>query len=332
MEQFLWDSPLAIIITNHSGSILECNAKAHSYFGRRHLENIQDLFSTDSQFDFDEILKFPEKTTYEGYFNTQQNQAFLAHLSASINKDQICWYIQNKQKQIELENAVEQYQNIPTEFGHELNNLLTIIISATELINMDSYDERHSRDIENILTASFRATSRIRSFMNFGRKQFSKKKILPLQEFLFHNVHFLQNCLGSQHKLSLPQAEIDANIYVPEASFRALLTHVCTFLRLHSFQASSYQLYISENIVSPPLSSHHLGIAEGKYYFVSFVEQNFPLTEQVLLEPEYIITSKDEILGQIWEASLRCGGSFLQRIAPNRRRCVTIYLPNIAYM
>ena len=48
-----------------------------------------------------------------------------------------------------------------------------IIISAAELVKMDTIDENNVKDIEHILEASFRATSRVRAFMNFGRKHVS---------------------------------------------------------------------------------------------------------------------------------------------------------------
>lgn len=329
MEQFLKDSPLVIITTDHRGFVYQYNTKATLYFGRILAKNIQDLFAPDSQFNISEMLEAPCNTTHKGYFQKQHNQIFFADVSKSQTPKIICWYILDQQKHVDLNNTIQQYQNIPREFSHELNNLLTVIISASELLRFEFQNEQILEDTDNILRASYRATTRIKAFMDFGRKQFLSKKILSLAAFLAQNEQLLQNCLGERHQLYLPILENEISICVPEASFRALLTHICTYLRLQVTQNSSFYIKQLRKEIAPPLSSHYLGVAEDSYQIISFTEENFPMEEQTLCTPKYISHSKDEILGQIWEASLRCGGSFLQRIAPNGRRCVTIYLPDI---
>lgn len=328
MEKFLRTSPIAIILTDTFGSIQEYNSKAEYYFGRKLANTIQDLIPPNSQLDIPEIIERPFATIYEGYFTNQQGGVFFANLSVSQNEEQICWFITERQAFLDLQNTLSRHQNSPYEFQHEMSNLLSIIISAAELIAMDTNDKQILEDVGSILHASNRTMSRIRVFSMFNQTLIKKKSLLSLKEFLKENESLFVDTIGNKNHLIFPDLENDISIYVPETSFRSLLITICIHLRLSKKEAT-YQFHISEEKLFPPFSFHSLGLATGRAYTISIIEKGFPFTEEILTSSKYIQPSKEATLGQAWETSLYCGGSFLQRISPNGRRCVTIYLPNI---
>ena len=332
MNQFLFDNPINIVISSLDGTIEEQNQKALNCFGDQSGSNIIELIHPSHRSELSEIVEFPDSSACQTYFTSQKGQHFFARLTASVEGKQICWFIEDQQDSVELQKKMEAYKSIPSDYGHELNNLLTIIISACDLILMSTEDESIIEDTQNILETSCRAATRNRSFLELGRKLFLSKERISLYSYLSDMLPFLQEIIGSKNSLTLIDTEQNPMIYVPRVSLLSILSQICTHLRF-THSGFEYSLLISCEEITPPVSSNILGVVSGAYTIISFVQKGFPFSEELLNRSQYCSELHAESLSPIWHFILSCSGSITQRVSDDGLYSLNIYLPteNITY-
>ena len=85
-----------------------------------------------------EALKEPELyPTLQLFIKNNQDADIPVQLTINPVEDGLLWYIEDRSEAFNLALEQKRLQNFPKEYGHNINNLLTVILSATQLIEMD---------------------------------------------------------------------------------------------------------------------------------------------------------------------------------------------------
>ena len=96
----------------------------------------------------------------------------IRHMRCTVlmDGDLLTWSFEDVHELTLLREEAKTLQTLPKEYGHEMNNFLTVIGSAAEGIQLDATEPLMKEDAEAILSMTERAAVLTRQFMHLGRK------------------------------------------------------------------------------------------------------------------------------------------------------------------
>ena len=135
---FLDDAPIAILLTNKDFKITYANAAACILFKKDTTQLLGALLPSfikaNDQQRFDCMLEDPETIPLtEGKLQISSSEDINICLQVSSVSNEYCWYIENKTQITKLQNKLSSLKRLPREYGHDINNLLTVILSAAQI-------------------------------------------------------------------------------------------------------------------------------------------------------------------------------------------------------
>ena len=161
---FIADAPIAIIQTDLKYTIYEVNAATCILFKKPRKEMIDkilpSLIGSDNR--FAAMFEDPETTAVvEGKIIGVNEGKIDVRVQVSKNGESYCWFIENRTEINQLKTHLNNLKRLPREYGHDINNLLTVILSAAQMIQFDTPEDHElQEDISDIIKASNRAAAR----------------------------------------------------------------------------------------------------------------------------------------------------------------------------
>jgi PAS domain S-box-containing protein len=332
LEQIFEDSPLAMLLTSDDLKITQVNPRAVSYFGDLQLvgKNLRDLIWPEDREIFSHILDDPVSTAFQiGRLKHYSGHKLYSCLQVSANKGTQCWYIVEQDEVQGLRAELDTYKSLPKEYGHNINNLLTVIISACELAIMDLNGEPSIKeDLNDILTASYRAASQTRLFMNLGRKLVINQMLFSFNDIIDEILPLLTDILGSKASLEFCKSDEKNLIYITKISMQGAIAQMCAHARMIK-PCGDFILSIDTVEITTPFSTYGIGVPEGEYVVATLRQRNFPFETYILNTDSFHVPDEAEALSLCWEGAVRAKGSIAQRIDKDDNICISIYIPSI---
>ena len=328
ISQLLQDSPFPIIHTNLDGLFIYCNATCErilriqgAYWKEK---SIVALFPKDQQSHIGQLIVDPELFPHVELILPLENQVLELDIFVQKISDGLLWFIKDQTKYNELIREKKRNQTIPQKYGHDINNFLTVIISASQLIEMDlEPDSPFHEDIADILEASHRAAVQTKQFMNIGRQEHINHNKFSLVSFLIRNQERFSELLGQDYaNLSIPYDTIYANDSSVEIAVIMSIMHVKKIL-----PHQKWALYLHEVDIHPPLSNQTFGVLPGKYACISISNITKEKIKTMIATGQNIKQCESPLLAPAWTSMTHCRGTIIQREREKDYHAVSLYIP-----
>ena len=325
---YFHEAPFPVLFTQKDGSILFSNVKSHVLLKTTHEHLKEHGFITfiheDCLEKYQEALLDPElNPTSELILCTTTNIEIPVQITINIVEDGLLWYIENKQQQMHFEMEQKRLQTLPKEYGHDINNLLTVILSATQLIEMEleEEDEDMRADLKDISDAAYRAAAQTRLFMNMGRQAYIKHEHFELNSIIKGKREFFLSLLNGSYSLNDTcwmygsKTDIQTAISLGILHFKNRIADSSLVLETHVIEAS------------PPFSTHTLGLNSGPYICCTIRDQPFDITSKMRCNDLFHEHDEGPMLTALWDAVVRIRGSIIQRRDPQDNHALSLYIP-----
>ena len=333
-SQFLNDAPIAIVTTHRDQQIISANNACCALLHRNMSDLIGkslDSFSNkDSAPIIQNMASDPISTPQADIFlKTDLHSALPVRIHVTATDNKMCWYIENRLEQAEARMHLDRLRNLPREYGHDINNLLTVILSAAQMIQFDIDDDSPLReDLDDIIHAGNRAASQTRLFMNLGRKGVSLAKTFCVNALIRQLRHLLFDLIGEKGHLSIDLCKQRTNIHSPIISVQACISHLCVHARLKK-PTGCFCLESRVVPVNGHFATNIAGLVQGNYIAVTLREEQFELSDDMLTTDVYYEPDEADALSLAWEGVARARGSIIQRVSPEGFFCVTLFFPEV---
>ena len=345
---FLLEAPIAIVWTDLNGNIFRANPAACQYLGNSEAQlcemNIAMFSHPDEPRQFQNMFSDPQSAPYRlGRLQDCQQRDRYVRLSVSVENEECCWFLESRDEKEHLQQELKTLAHLPRAYGHDMNNLLTVILSAAEMIRMDFGDDlnlsEHTAtldylkdDLNDILIAAQRATAQTKLFMKFSRVDESIEEPLSINTFLQEHECLLQDALGSDHHLQLQLCQETELVHVLPCRLLTALLRLCVTKR----SSESPRFICQTNIVEleEPFASQCTGVSPGSFLALSLFShrQNWSTVELKSAEHICELPQSQESLESAWESVVRAKGSIVQRVKHTKNGehssadlCTTLY-------
>lgn len=327
VSQLLQDSPFPIMHTDANGIVLYCNASCERTLRiqRSHWEekSIVDIFPQARQPHIIQLISDPELFPHVDVIFPLENHTIELDIFVQSISGGLLWFVKDQTKYNELIREKKRNQTIPQKYGHDINNFLTVIISATQLIEMDlEPDSPFHEDIADILEASHRAAIQTKQFMNIGRQEHINHTRFSLVSFLRKNQDRFSELLGHSYTISLPNDIVYANENSIEIAIIMSIMHIKKIQPDQKWALSLHEVYLG-----PPLSNQTFGVLAGKYACISISNLENAKLETMISNSQCIIQRESPLLVPAWNSMTHCRGTIIQRTSENNLHAVSLYIP-----
>jgi len=276
------------------------------------------------------IFEDPESNPIaEGNLITSSGTSVPVRISVSHQSEKLCWYIENRQEIHKLKDKIDTLGSLPREYGHDINNLLTVILSATQMIQFDLEEESPiHEDLEDIIIASNRAAAKTRLFMNLGSKLVTKQQTFSIDSLIEDSSSLLRDILGKGSTLQIDLQAEQAKIHAPRISVQASISHLFAHARI-TRPGGNFILETRLTYIDGLFANQVSGVADGTYVIVTLRDEEFPMTDVMLNIGDYFEPDEADALSLAWEGVSRAKGSIIQRQDNYKNFCVSLYFPEI---
>jgi len=135
---------------------------------------------------------------------------------------------ENLRAQLYQAQKMESIGRLAGGVAHDFNNMLSIIISYTDLVRSQiKADDPLREDLQKILDAARRSSELTRQLLTFARKETVASKVVDLNEAVGGMVQFLRRLLGENIELVWKPRGNSARVKVGSSHIDQILTNLC---------------------------------------------------------------------------------------------------------
>ena len=320
-KSFFNHHPILLVVTNSRGTILDCSPWAEQRFNLERKTLMQEYFYEEDAVRLVQVLQACEPIVRES-FRLEIREGVIRHVRCTVlmDGDHLTWSFEDIHELTHLRTEAKALQTLPQEYGHEMNNFLTVIGSAAEGIQQDATEELMKEDAEAILSMTERAAVLTRQFMHLGRKSQLPKEIVNVGTVLLEEKELLTRLVGAHLEVSIQES--DVHVFASTHLLRNLWMSAA-----QCFDGKATTIHVSSANLSYHFTSHALGLPAGIYAIVSMYETGFEWSLDTVLNIRTVVTRECDVLQGAWEALTRCRGGMCQHRDPSDQHCVSFFLP-----
>ena len=313
--------PLMLVVTNARGTILECSPWAEQHLNLHKKTLMQEYFYEEDAVRVVRILQSCEPIVRES-FRLEVREGVIRHLRCTVLTDGavLTWSFEDIHELTHLRTEAKALQILPKEYGHEMNNFLTVIGSAAEGILLDATEPLMKEDAEAIISMTERAAVLTRQVMHLGRKSQLPQSIVSVPEILLSEQQRLQRLINSN--LTVTVHDADAHVFASEYLLRNIWMSA-----VQCFEDKDTAVFVAVSHLSYHFSSRVLGLPAGIYVIMSMVEEGVDWSLESILNPRNVQGKETEALQGAWESLIRCRGGLCQHQNAEGAQCVSLFLP-----
>ncbi len=175
--------------------------------------------------------------------------------------------------------------------AHDFNNMLTVIISYTDLVRSQMKPDDPLRDdLQKILEASRRSVDLTRQLLTFARKETVTLKVMDLNEAVNSLIRFLERILGENIQLSLRLRGEPGRVRVGSTHIDQILTNLCVNARDAIQGSGRIDITTGAAAFDEAYCAKHPGFYPGQFLRLSVSDNGSGMKEEVMakvFEPFY---------------------------------------------
>ena len=320
-KHFFNNHPVMLVITNLRGRILEVSPCAERFLKLELGTSMQEYFYEDDAVKVVTILQSCDPIVRET-FRIEIDEGAVSHVRCTVltSEDCLMWSFEDIHELVQTQEQLQSLKMLPQEYGHEINNFLTVISSAAEEIKMDATEELMIEDADAILSMTDRATILTRRFIQLGRQYLLPRTIVSIETTLSLEHARLERLLnGTLHTVIQ-----DHDVHVFASSFMLRNIWMATILY---FEGKSCTMDVSVSTVTYHFASKVLGLPSGTYVVMSLYEKGYDYSQKDILSTRGLLEREVDQLQGAWESLTRCRGGLCQHQDESSKVCISLFMP-----
>lgn len=200
------------------------------------------------------------------------------------------------QRQRALAQRMESIGNLAGGIAHDLNNLLTPILVASEMLQEELSDPDREILLHGLKSGAQRAAGVVNRLLSFARGMQSDQEIGQIVELIRETVQLLR--FGFPKSISIQSALPDSvwPVQIGASEFVQLLMNLCVNARDAMPEGGHLSLSVENVEVEPSDSRMYRGVLPGRYVVLNVVDSGagIPLDVQQRIFDPYFTTKVDE--------------------------------------
>jgi two-component system, cell cycle sensor histidine kinase and response regulator CckA len=221
--------------------------------------------------------------------------------------------------------------------AHEFNNFLGVILGYSELLAEGAREnERLSRYVSEIRTATQHAASLTRQLLAFGRKQVVEPRVLDLNQAIWEGHKLLRRLVPANIDVVPVLAPKLGRVKLDMGQIQQILINLVVNARDAMPQGGRVIIETGDVELDEAFTSRHIGVAPGSYVMLSVSDTGSGIAPEVrshIFEPFYTTKQQGKGTGlglsTIYGIVKQSGGLITVESAPGQGTTFRIYLPRI---
>jgi len=222
--------------------------------------------------------------------------------------------------------------------AHDFNNVLSVILSYTELISGDLKPEEPLRaDIEEIRRAAMRAADLTRQLLAFSRRQVMETKVVSLNDCLGAMEKMVGRLLGADVTLRVMPGVQLWNVQVDPGQFEQVLMNLAVNARDAMPTGGQLTIETTNVVLDEDYAHDHRDVRAGEYVVVAVTDTGSGMdreTQARIFEPFFTTkeTGKGTGLGlaTVFGIVRQSGGHIWVYSEPGCGTTFKVYLPRVS--
>ncbi|MES1174222.1 MAG: PAS domain S-box protein [Myxococcales bacterium] len=199
------------------------------------------------------------------------------------------------EEQLHQSQKMEAIGNLAAGVAHDFNNILSIILSYSELLALDLPPEDPMRaDLGEISAAGLLAVTLTRRLLAFGRQQVLKPRVVDLSKVVSGMESMLRRLIGEDVEMRTNFAPECGKVLVDAGQMEQVLMNLAVNARDAMAGAGTLTIEAREVELDSAYAAEHVGVAAGPYVLLSVSDTGTGMdaaTQARMFEPFF--TTKD---------------------------------------
>ncbi len=308
----------AIIISSLDGEVQEINPFGCKIFGYKNpseIDNISKLFLNPEDFYRikNEILNKGYLENSDFKFISKDGNTIYGLISCSLAKDEkgnpvfLILFIKDITDRIKMQEQLFQAQKMESigrlagSIAHDLNNMLTVISSNNQLIQLYTKDnEKIKKYTEGISAAVDKTKDFIRKLLTFSKRQIYETKIYDINEVLREEIKLLKPTIREDIILSFEMASEPLYVNMDRNQFTQVLLNLLVNAMEAMPEGGNIKISISKSFIDKYTTQINPDLKEGAFVCISFSDTGFGIPEEIrdkIFEPFFTTKPQGTGLG-----------------------------------
>jgi PAS domain S-box-containing protein len=179
--------------------------------------------------------------------------------------------------------------------AHDFNNVLTAILSSAELLSLSSSLSASDQEaIDEIRQASMRASSMTRQLLALAKKQFTRPRVLQVNELIRDVTNLLERLLPAGIRLNLQLHPRPWNVFIDPGQLEQVLMNLAINARDAMPEGGSLFIETSHVIVDANYCKTHPSLRPGEFLCLSVRDtgEGMPMDVQERVFEPFFTTKK----------------------------------------
>lgn len=205
---------------------------------------------------------------------------------------------------------LEAVERVAGGIAHDINNVLSVILSYSEMIREELDAEAETRaDVDEIRSAGMRAADLARQLLAFGTRPMAIPRVVDLASVVASSEKSLRRVLGTGIELT----RVSSTHCWPVLADPGQVEHVVLRLAMHARQAMPAGGKLT-------VETRNAELASGPHVVLAFTTQAAGLD----------VDGAGEVLEPVREIARQAGGAFEHEVVPGKGTVLRLSLPRVA--
>lgn len=219
--------------------------------------------------------------------------------------------------------------------AHDFNNMLTVILGATELLPDELPPQHPGRGlVEEIQKAAERCAGLTRQLLIFSRKQVARVELLELQQQVGETRRMLERLIGEDIQFSTALDGPPAHVRLDPIHLQQLVVNLAVNARDAMPNGGFLRISTELRTVDAELCAGRAGVVPGPFVILRVSDSGCGMSPQLMehiFEPFF--TTKPEGKGTglglatVWEIVHQAGGFLTVESTPGQGTTFAVFLP-----
>jgi two-component system, cell cycle sensor histidine kinase and response regulator CckA len=219
--------------------------------------------------------------------------------------------------------------------SHDFNNLLSVVLSYTDMILSDlKSDDPMRADIEEIRKAGLRAADLTRQLLTFSRQQVVLPKVIDLNQSIAGMEKMLGRLLGADVEVTLLPAARLGKVKADPGQIEQVIMNLAVNARDAMPDGGKLTIQTNNAELDEHYASEHLGVTAGPHVMLAVTDTGIgmaPETQAQIFEPFFTTKEKGKGTGLglsiVFGIAKQSGGHVWVYSEPGKGTTFKVYLP-----